>query len=309
MTMRPRSSPPKVAKEGGSRKSSTKPRLHLLKQEGSCIGTGLRKIATLQLEAAIAGLETKRGDPEAVHDARTYVKKVRAIIQIASPAFPAPLRRKLIAELRAASSRIGALRDADVHLETIDALLRQHGLADKGYSSLRARLLELTIRRRARANTRIEKVIATLRKICTGSAAWPCHLVRPEDVRKRIRRTYRQGRIGLNACEASPDPEPFHCWRKHVKRLWYQLRLTSRFWPQDAARLIRQAGDIGELAGRERDLTLLKETLCKWSSTTASRHLITLIEKEVPRLRGKAIRKGKHFYRTRPAKFLEKLAL
>lgn len=309
MTTGPRSSSPKVTKGGGSRKSSTKPRLHLLKQEGSCIGTGLRKIAALQLEAAIAGLEIRRADPEAVHDARTYIKKVRAIIQIASPAFPTPLRRQLIAELRAASSRIGALRDADVHLETIDDLLRQHGLADKGYSALRARLLRLAIRRRTRANSRIEKVIATLRKICAESAAWPGHLVRPEDVRKRIRRAYRQGRIGLNACEASQDPEPFHCWRKHVKRLWYQLRLTCRFWPQDAARLIRKAGEIGELAGRERDLTLMKETLCKWSSTTASRHLISVIEKEVARLRGKAIRKGRHFYRTRPAKFLENLAL
>lgn len=309
MTTGPESSPPKVNKVRRSRKSSRKPRLHLLKGEARCIGAGLRKIAALQLEAAVGELETGKIAPESIHDARTYIKKVRAIIQIASPAFPKPARRKLVARLRTTAASMGPLRDADVHLETLDQLLREHGLVDERHASLRDSLLKLASRRRMQTAPRIGKVIAALRSTGNAARTWPLGTLQSGDVITRIRRTYRQGRNALDLCTDSGEPDDFHTWRKLVKRLWYQLRLTALFWEGNADKVIGLAGAIGELAGRERDLTLLSETLRKSHGEASSRHMISIIEEELPGLRRKAIRKGRDLYHARPESFVKDLKL
>ncbi len=309
MTTGPESSPLTVNKSGRSRKSSRKPRLHLLKGEARCIGAGLKKIASLQLEAAIGELETGKTSPEAIHDARTYIKKVRAIIQIASVGFLKPERRKLVSSLRTTAAIMGPLRDADVHLETLDQLLREHGLNDRNHSTLRASIQKLATGRRMQTAPRIGKVIAALRSTRNAARTWPLGTLQSGNVIRRIRRTYRQGRNALDLCSDSGEPDDFHTWRKLVKRLWYQLRLTAHFWEGDADHPIRLAGVIGELAGRERDLTLLRETLRKSRGDASSRDVISIIEKELPGLRRKAIRKGRDLYHERPEAFVKGLKL
>lgn len=299
----------KVRQRGQTRGSSAKPRLHLLKGEGKSIGKGLRKISIHQLDAAISELERRKAATEAIHDARTYIKKIRAILLLSAPAFRRTAREKLKADLKAASETMGPLRDADVHLETFDALVREQGLNDQRLSTLRAGLMKLASRRRIKALPRINSVVATLGKIRDGAQTWPVHDLNAEELRKRIRLTYRRGRDSLELCAASGDPEHFHTWRKHVKQLWYQLRLTARFWSGNASKLIRQSGEIGELAGRERDLTLLKDTLGKGHAGNDSNRVMWMIEAELPRLRGEAIRKGKSFYRDSPKEFVSGLDL
>jgi len=305
----PGSSPLKVKKSGLSRKSFPKPRLYLLKGEAKSIGAGLRTIAVLQLDAAITGLEIGKAAPEAIHDARTTLKKVRAILQIASPAFPKPARGRLVADLRTTSACMGPLRDADVHLETLDLLLREHGLDDVHHAPLRASLLNLASRRRRQAGPRIGTVIASLENARNEARTWPLEPLQPGDVIARVRQTYRRGRKALKICSDSGKPDDYHTWRKLVKRLWYQLRLTARFWEGNAEPLIRQAGAIGDLAGRERDLTLLRETLLKRRASDASRHVISIIGNELPGLRKKAIRKGRDLYHERPEDFVRNLVL
>jgi CHAD domain-containing protein len=289
-----------------SRKSA-KARLHL--RHGKPVGPELRKIALLQIEAALEALKGNNVSPDPVHDARTYIKKIRAILQLATPAM-SPKQRQLPARLlKEASIRLGPLRDSEVRVRTLDSLLERTGLPVDEYASLRSGLADVAKQRRINDVKKIPAVLASLRELRDTADSWPMEDLEGKDLKRRIRRSYRRGRTTLDLCNVSPDPDPFHLWRKQVKQLWYQLRITAAFWKEEAAELISATGKIGQLAGDERDLTLLGETLGLGPQGKATSLLLVKIGGLLPGLRREAMTAGHAFYRNRPKNFVEDLDL
>lgn len=299
--------PGKGGKSGKKTAALAKARLHLLSGEG--IGEGLRALASLQLEAAIAGLEGNNVSPEAIHMARTSIKKVRAILQLASPVMPRPLRDDLQEHLRRASSRMAQLRDSEVQLQTLDLLLVESHRAPDQFASLRGGLADVAKQRRINDVRQIPRVIASLEHVRKGVPEWPLDALGGKDLRRRIRRTYRRGRTTLDLCTATRDPDAFHIWRKLVKQLWYQLRITSPYWPGKAEDLIAATGKIGNLAGTERDHTLLALTLAAGPKSQESKLLQERIGKILPGLRKEALVEGETFYSPKPKAFVAELDL
>lgn len=282
-----------------------KARLHL--RHAKPLGPELRKVALLQIEAALEALHGNNVSPDPVHDARTYIKKLRAILQLASPVMSKKQREVPISHLREAASRLGPLRDSEVRVRTLDSLLEQTGLPVDDYASLRAGLADVAKQRRHNDARRIPGVLGLLRELRGSVESWPLDDLEGKDLRRRIRRSYRRGRTALDLCSATPDPDPFHLWRKQVKQLWYQLRITAVYWKDEAADLITATGRIGQLAGDERDLTLLGETLSLGPQGKATSLLQSKIAELLPSLRRDAVTAGHVFYETRPKHFVEAL--
>ena len=287
--------------------SLRKPRLYLLRREN--IGTGLQSIASLQLEWAIAGLKGNNVSPQAIHHARTTIKKVRAIIELTAPCFTRAQRSDLTATLRDAASRIAPLRDTEVLLNTFDHLIEKTTESQDQFASLRDGLVDQARQCRSNSSRQIPHVIRLLKRIHQSIPEWSLGKLKGQDLRRRIRRTYRRGRITLEHCATSGDNEQFHTWRKSVKQLWYQLRLTSRHWPDDAKALMMEIGAIGESAGTERDLTLLSHWLGNGPKTSSSNLLQGTLASLLPELRKSAISAGNDFYRVKPRQFVSALDL
>jgi CHAD domain-containing protein len=287
--------------------SLRKPRLYLLRRES--IGTGLQAIASLQLEWAIAGLKGNNVSPQAIHHARTTIKKVRAIIELAVPCFTRGQRSELTATLRDAASRIAPLRDTEVLLNTFDLLLDKTTEPQDNCTSLRDGLVDQARQCKSNGSRQIPHVIRLLKRIHQSIPEWSLCKLTGQDLRRRIQRTYRRGRITLDHSATSGDEEQFHTWRKLVKLLWYQLRLTSRHWPDDARDLIMEIGAIGESAGTERDLILLSHWLGNGPKTPSSNLLQGTLASLLPQLRKQAISAGNTFYREKPRQFVSTLDL
>jgi hypothetical protein len=295
------------AKPPGKRKSPKKPRLEL--RRGESFGKGLRKLAELQLDAAMQELKGNNVSPDAVHNARTYIKKVRAIIQLASPSMARPLRESLLDHLREASARTGPLRDSEVRVRTFDLLLEQGGFPPGEFTSLRNGLADVAKQRRINDVRQIPRVIRSLACVRDSLPEWPLESLASKDLRRRIRRTYRRGRTALELCATTRDPEDFHLWRKLVKQLWYQLRITVPYWEKNGGPLIAATGRIGELAGTERDYTMLGNSLSTGPKTKGSALLQECISRVLPKLRKEAMDAGEHFYEPRPKAFMTGLDL
>lgn len=292
---------PRASRTGKERKTA-KPRLHL--RHGKPCGPELRKVALLQIEAALRALHGNNVSPDPVHDARTYIKKIRAILQLASTVMPGKQREQPIRLLREAAMRLGPLRDSEVRLRTLDALLERTGLPAGDYASLRAGLADVAKQRRQNDARRIPGVLASFRKLRDASESWPLDDLKGKDLKRRIRRSYRRGRTSLDLCRATPEPDPFHLWRKQVKELWYQLRITAPYWKDGAADLIEASGRIGQLAGEERDLTLLGETLRQGPQGKRTSLLLCNIAELLPSLRRDAVKAGHAFYANKPKNFV-----
>jgi len=284
-----------------------KPRLFLRRNKP--IGEELQIIARLHLDAALVQLAGNNVSPEPVHEARTAIKKVRAVIQLASPALGS-VRRKLVSELlHDAMMRLGPLRDAEVQVQTLDLLMETEGLMPEDFSSVRAGLADIAKQRRVNDIRQIPRVRESLGEALRSVNKWLLDPLQGKDVRRRIRRSYRRGRSLLDLCHVNDDPETFHSFRKSVKQLWYSIRITSQFWPELGADLIHELGLIGELAGKERDFTLLSMTLRQGPANKAAHHLIAMLKEELPKLRRATLTAASTFYEPRPKAFVGSLNL
>lgn len=79
------------------------------------------------------------GDIERVHDMRVATRRLRAVLEIFAPCFPAKRHRKALREVKALADALGARRDPDVQLE----LLAELGFDDDPFAeTLRARQTE-----------------------------------------------------------------------------------------------------------------------------------------------------------------------
>ena len=302
-TPRSRKSPSK----GSTPARLGKLRFHL--RLGEPIGEELKIIARLHLEKSLDELSGNNVSPEPVHEARTSIKKVRAVIHLASPALGS-VRRNLISELlHDAAMRLAPLRDSEVQVQTLDLMLEADGLTPEEFSSLRSGLADIAKQRRANDIRQIPRVRGFLDEALRAVKAWPLEPLQGKDVNRRIRRIYRRGRSLLEFCQASDDPEEFHTFRKTIKQLWYSIRITSRSWPQEGEDLIQELGLMGELAGKERDFSLLAETLRLGPVNKASQRLIAILEEELPKLRRATLTSANAFFEQRPKSFVEHLDL
>lgn len=291
--------------------SRGKPPLHLSK--GKKRARELRDLSLLQLSAAIGEMTSGKASPDSVHDTRTYLKKVDALLGM----IPAPLRGKDLkrtsGKLRDAARRLGPLRDAQVLLESIDRFLDPSALPGEhvpGLHSLREGYADMAKQRQLNDLRRLPGVTGTLREAVKALTAWKPDEPGKKELRRRVRKTYRRGRELLGAALSEKgDAEVFHEWRKSVKRLWYQLRITAPFWPNKAKELIASAGKIGELAGWERDLTLLLATLSDAPRSAAADRLGSMIAKKLPSLRNQAMKEGSAFYSQKSSEFIMPLKL
>ena len=269
----------------------------------------MRAIAALQLEAAMKELKGNKTCPEAIHNARTYIKKVRAVIRLASPAMPRSLRRDLLGQLREGALRLGPIRDSEVRVQTLNLLLETNTLPAEQFASLLGGFTQTANQLRINGIQQIPGILQILGNIRDSIPDWPIDDLEAKDLRHRIRRTYRRGRAILDLCYSTRTPDDFHLWRKQVKQLWYQLRITAPYWPGKGGKLIAAAGMIGHLAGTERDNTLLGAALAAGPSSVASSLLQARIVTPLPFLRKKAMSEGGAFYGPSPNSFVKFLDL
>ena len=111
-TPRSRKSPSK----GSTPARLGKLRFHL--RLGEPIGEELKIIARLHLEKSLDELSGNNVSPEPVHEARTSIKKVRAVIHLASPALGS-VRRNLISELLHDAAMRLAICDVNFNLALV----------------------------------------------------------------------------------------------------------------------------------------------------------------------------------------------
>ena len=204
---------------------------------------------------------------------------------------------------------MGPLRDSEVRLQTLDLLLKNTKLPLDQFSSLRSRFTDIAKQQRINGEKQIPRVLGSLRGVRNSLPDWPLEALGPKDIRLRIKRTYRRGRISFGLCSSTRNPDDFHLWRKQVKQLWYQLRLTANYWPGKGKKIISATGEIGHLSGIERDHTLLATTLATGPRSKASLLLQEAIEELLPDLRKKAIKGGEILYSKKPKAFVEGLDL
>jgi CHAD domain-containing protein len=335
---------------------------------GEPLGEALRRMALGQLDLAIELLGDDRGagaqpgkrksakrgkehrgkrhgkggadtlDARAIHDTRKALKRLRALVGLLREELGEQQYKREHKILRDAARRLASVRDAEVMVETLDALIeggpRKLGRR-RPIVELRKRLAAertAAARRTAADRTTRAQVLDDLRGMRERARWWEL----PEQpgiaiVEHDLRRVYRQGhrrmrriertkgdkrgkggarpRSGKRSKGGRDQTRATHQWRKRVKDLRYAAEIL------DLRPLARRADKLGELLGEEHDLALLAEMLPPPGRAPfkdkrgkrARKALLEQIARKRRKLRKRALREGGRLYRRKPKKFTRRV--
>ncbi|HKH79036.1 MAG TPA: CHAD domain-containing protein [Solirubrobacteraceae bacterium] len=308
-------------------------RFGLLRSETAA--NGLRRIALGQLDLAIELLrgESPLAPEEAVHETRKALKRLRALMRLLDGEIGAKRATRERAVLRDAAGALAGARDAEVMVNTLDALMRRRSRElgrRRGLIELREHLRDE--RRTATAQTLGDSVTRTevAQELCALRARVAQWQLRDRSADRLLgsglQRIYRAGRTGhRRAGERRPGPRALHRWRKHVKDLRYALEILDVQDPSGArgrssggrrpgkriAKLAHRADVLGELLGEEHDLMVLAERAGSYRPLKrhrrARKQLLRAISRRRARLRKRALRQGEDLYERRPRRFVRRV--
>jgi len=289
---------------------------------GEPLSEGLRRMALGQLDLAIELLGDEGGggralDREAIHETRKALKRLRALVRLLREELGEPQFRREHAILRDAARRLAGARDAEVMVDTLDALLRRHP-RKLGHRRPLIELRKLLVAERAVAarqtlgdQTTREEVLRELSGLRERAQRWELPK-RPgiAIVENDLRRVYRQGRARMRLlARGNGGAHASHEWRKRVKDLRYAAEILH------LRSLAHRADELGEVLGEEHDLVVLAGLLPPPGGAPfkgkrgkrARRALLKRIERRRRQLRKRALRKGESLYGRRPKKFLRRV--
>lgn len=272
------------------------------------LGAGLKRVAAGRAERALERLRDDDADTaDAVHGARKDMKKLRAVLRLSRSALPKQLYEEENQRYRDAARALSASRDAEVKLETLDALAeRDRELPREAVETWR-QILDRD--REAAVNTaHAESAIGLVEGGLEGIRNWPVEGDSWKLVGGDVRRAYRRGRRAMASAAADPSEQNFHEWRKRAKDLWYQLRLLGPAWSEPLGAASEEADRLTDLLGDHHDLAVLRQDLRERRLGEAgTRALEAAIDARQAELAGEAFDLGRRLYAERPKAYGRRL--
>lgn len=239
---------------------------------------------------AVSNLEN---DPdEEIHELRTRMKKVRALMRLL-PLEKKPKRERRMKRLiRILKNELASQRD--------DHVLRKvyHTLAEKNPEDAQETAAppdEATIAR----------LLGTAEGLESLTASIPDKLCSPATVRERFLKTYRRGRRLMKRAREHDSPEVFHEWRKAVKELWYQASTLVAWEPNEE--IARQARELSSLLGDLHDLDVLRGRLGDFAEDGEIDTVQTRLETRRTELRDAALSSGAGLFARKRGELAEQL--
>ncbi len=318
---------------------------------GEPLAEGLRRVILEQLDLAIELLEHYRAErvaqsaeggrveplfsnhagEDTVHEIRKAIKRLRALLALMRGELGPKRYARENAALRDCARCLAGARDAEVMLDTLDALQERHPSQLARSAAVGALRAQLLAEREAAAALAIRdprvrsEVLDGLHAVRARVERWKLHERPTKLLTPGLERIYRRGRLGLGAAfprgnrgrrtaGAAGRTEALHAWRKRVKELRYAAETLDRGGKsfKRTRRLARRADRLGELLGEEHDLALLEGRVRERSRQFAGerktrRQLLKLIARKRKSLRKRALREGERLYRRRPKRFVRRL--
>jgi CHAD domain-containing protein len=272
-----------------------------------------RRTLLARLDKACARLRDEPDAASALHDARTDLKKARALLRLLRPGLARARYDAEMATLRGCARGLSATRDTDVLPVTLTQLREHFGarLPETEYAVLSGRLRRQSTvdEDRTALQAQLEPLEAARARLATeplGSLRW-------SDLLDMLEATYRRGRDACLRAEHDATVETLHEWRKRTKDLLYQLRLFEEAWPEVVDVYVRQAARVSDLLGEDHDLAVLAAALRDLQSSGESElpsleSVIELAEERRGELHAEACVLGQRLFAETPKAFRKRTA-
>jgi CHAD domain-containing protein len=279
------------------------------------LAAGLTRVAAGRAEAALGRLrESGAGGadaPAAVHGVRKDMKKLRTVLRLLRFELGKKRYRRENARFRDAGRALSEARDAEVKLETLEALAEHADLPAEALDAWR-KILDRDREAASNLVAHDEATVAQARSLIEAGLesvhAWELEGDSWKLVESAVERTYRRGRRAMKKAQDRRRDDDLHEWRKRAKDLWYELRLLSCAWPGPLEATAAEAHRLTDLLGDHHDLAVLREDLRQRNLGEAETvALLAAIDRRQEELAAEALSLGRRLYAERPRELNRRL--
>jgi CHAD domain-containing protein len=305
----------KLAHDRGSKPAADDPQRAYRLRADEHVPDGIRRIARGQLVSAHEELDgaSKHTLGEAVHDTRKRLKRLRACLRLTRNALGEETYDRENTAFRMAGRRLSGARDAQVLVETLDALTEHFAdeLPRATTKALRARLhdeYERAIAAMRDDDATIAATLGELGRARTRTAWWTLDADGFAALKPGLRRIYRRGRKRIRAASAEPTTENLHEARKRVKDLWHATQIVRPAAPKKLKKLSRRAHHVADLLGDDHDLAVLRDYAethpqC-FDDESSRRALLAVLDRRRDALQREALKRARKLYEPSPKRFV-----
>ena len=203
------------------------------------VAVGVRRMAREEVAGALARLAEPRYDAnEALHDARTRLRKVRALLRLVQDAIGIEVFETEDAAFKEAVSLLDDARESYVAVRTVAGLRDDFTevLRPSAFVDLQARLEERhhRILHHTLREGVVPQVIDLVRAASERIDSWPLELADDRVLERGLRRAYERGYAAMVRAyqpEDGPSGKAFRAWRREARYLWFQYRVLTAVWP------------------------------------------------------------------------------
>lgn len=223
----------------------------------------IRRLARAGLSKAIRRIEKPKAPlDEQIHEARTAIKKVRALTRLVRPAASTAAGENR--RLRRVARSLSELRDARVQERAFRDLLRGYaGASDDSVTEITTFLsgrLE-NARRDFDRSHGLKQLRHRLRKARRRVKNWLPTNKRWRALGPGLVHGYTKAQQAMTDAYCSKDDLAFHTWRRTVKSHRHHVHALLHLFPEDFKLRLEQLDKLDQWLGDEHDLSALKQTL------------------------------------------------
>jgi CHAD domain-containing protein len=276
------------------------------------LGAGILRVAENLIDSITdSGEHPKQNEGEYVHNVRTTIKRLRALLRLIRPVVGETFFNRENARLRKAGRRLAVARDAEVARETLKTLPVSGDPEKK--QAVAAALAGLESKDGARTDIGdalneirkdLEQTKRNLQQLQLVKGEW-------EVVETGLQDVYRQSRKRMDRALQDGGDEAFHKWRIRVKNLLYELELLEPVWPKRMDKMTSRLSKLQDKIGCDHDIAVLKGLLRKtpqrFGGTEAVEGLIRCLDGKSRKLRQAAEPLSEKIFAEKPRRFVRKL--
>ena len=182
-------------------------------KDHEAVPDGIKRVVLEQMDTALQAAQATSGNrDEAVHDVRTSLKKMRALLRLVQDDMDGDVFQQENVSFRDAGRRLSAVRDAAVMLETFDKLTDRFSaqFTIDAFTELRKVLRQSNTTRRVEKQEALVEVAKTIRAARRRVEHWPINHDGFSALGPGVERAYKRGRRALAHAVDQPSVESFH---------------------------------------------------------------------------------------------------
>jgi CHAD domain-containing protein len=231
---------------------------------------GIKRVAMDELERAASGFfEPEEQFPDAVHEARKSIKRLRALLALVKGELGERVYTFEDSFLRNTARTLAEVRSAVAVVEAADLVRSLYGefLAPDTFEETILRLQrrrDIVMLKAMEDPHLVGSVVADMERAYHRYSSWP---IDPEarsvygvgvrdhydSIAPGLGSTYDSGRRRMVAAYRSPTDDNFHDWRKRVKTLRHQIEFLMPLWPEVLSGLAATLDTLGFFLGEDHD--------------------------------------------------------